>query len=59
MQVGGSGCAIRGGGGTLKIRSQYQEEEDKESGRTGGKKKYNKQDNWIEVEDIGESWSEV
>ena len=31
-KVGGSGCAIRGGGGTLKIRSQEAEEEDKFSG---------------------------
>ena len=44
-QVGGLGCAIRGDvEAHQKIkksnsrRSQHQEEEDKESGRTGGKK---------------------
>ena len=38
-EVGGLGCAIRGDvEAHQKIRSQYQEEEDKESGRTGGKK---------------------
>ena len=38
-QVGGLGCAIRGDvEAHQNIRSQHQEEEDKESGRTGGKK---------------------
>ena len=38
-EVGGLGCAIRGDvEAHQKIRSQHQEEEDKESGRTGGKK---------------------